>query len=407
MILSTPDIVQRENQVFHQVTVESPKGSSFLWYSVEEPFGGLLSHSCDAALVGLLIPAMACGEDIHIRGAVSERLLYNLSGPCQSVLRYVMPRLRPIRVTADTLSPSLTPRPAGVATGFSGGIDSYCVLADNLGADTLPGFRITHLLFNNVGSHGKDNERMFHARFEHLAPSARRLGLPFVKVDSNLGSFFGNGLGFTKTHTFRNASVALLLQGGIGRYLYASAFNYQNVFVGLAREIAYTDSISLPLLSTDTLDAFSAGSEYTRVEKTVRVADFAESYGTLDVCINSHQRGTVTNCSACPKCLRTLATLDIAGLLERYSAVFDLEAYRRQKNVYFAELLAIRNPFHREIIAFARRRGYPLPIASRILHLLRFPSLSRFFGQISETFTGPPTTTGSSGSSVHNPYQSN
>jgi hypothetical protein len=302
MILSSPDIVQKERQIFHQVTVESPKGSSLLWYSVEDSFGDLLSRSCDAALVGLLIPAMARGEDIHIRGAISARLLYNISGPCQRLLCYVMPRLSPIRITADTLSPGQTPRPEGVATGFSGGVDSYCVLADNLGADTLPGFRITHLLFNNVGSHGKDNEQMFHARFEHLAPCAKRLGLPFVKVNSNLGSFFGKGLGFIKTHTFRNASVALLLQGGIGRYLYASAFNYQNVFVGRSRQIAYTDSISLPLLSTDTLDAFSAGSEYTRVEKTVRVADFPESYGSLDVCINSHQHGTVTNCSVCPKC---------------------------------------------------------------------------------------------------------
>jgi hypothetical protein len=113
-------------------------------------------------------------------------------------------------------------------------------------------------------------------------------------VNSNVDAFYGKGLGNQQTHTLRNASVALLLQGGIGRYLYASSYNFKNVFVGATYSMAYSDTIALPLLSTEVLDAISVGSEYTRIEKTLRVAEIPDSYGTLDVCVSPKKAG---NCS--------------------------------------------------------------------------------------------------------------
>ncbi len=383
--------MQENDQLFYRVAVESFKGKETLWYRLNKSFGDLVATSCDAPLVGLLIPAMATGEDIHIDGEVSERLLYNLSRPYQTLLRHVIPSLRPVRIFADKICASRACPPLGVATGFSGGIDSYCALADNYHGNVLDGFKITHLLFNNVGSHGKDGEGLFQKRSERLAPSAERLGLPFVMVNSNLGTFYGKGLGFQQTHTPRNGSVALLLQGGIGRYMYASAFSYSNVFVGRAKEMACTDTISLPLLSTETLDAFSVGSEYTRVEKTLRVAEIPESYGSLDVCTDTLPDPGYTNCSKCPKCLRTLATLEIAGLLELYAGSFNLDAYRSRRSMFFAELLGSRDPFHKEIIQFSRERNYPYPVASRLLHALRIPSLASLSERIQCKLKQPPT----------------
>jgi len=390
MKIGSPQIMQENDHLFYRVAVETVTGKETLWYRLDKSFGDLVTTSCDAPLVGLLIPAMASGEDIHIDGVISERLLYNLSRPYQTLLRHVIPSLRPVRIFADKVCGSRACPPAGVATGFSGGIDSYCALADNFYADSLQGFKVTHLLFNNVGSHGKGGEGLFQKRYERLAPSAERLGLPFVMVNSNLGTFYGKGLSFAKTHTPRNASVALLLQGGIGRYMYASAFSYANVFVGRAKEIAYTDTISLPLLSTETLDAFSIGSEHTRVEKTLRVAEVPESYGSLDVCTNTLHVAGYTNCSTCPKCLRTLATLEIAGLLERYAGAFNLDAYRRHRSMFFAELIGNCDPFHKEIIQFSRQRDYPYPVASRLLHALRIHSLTSFTERILRKRKKPP-----------------
>lgn len=170
---------------------------------------------------------------------------------------------------------------SGVAIGFSGGIDSYCALADHYYSDIPERFKITHLLFNNVGSHGTDGERLFRKRFERLAPSAERIGLPLLMINSNLDSFMPKNLGFQKTHTMRNASVAHLLQGGIGRYMYTSTYKYSDMFIGPTYDTAYSDLATLPLLSTDTLDAFSVGSEYSRVQKTLRVAELRIRTGHL------------------------------------------------------------------------------------------------------------------------------
>lgn len=390
MKISSPKITQENEQAFYRVAVESARGSETLWYSLDEPFGNLVATSCDAPLVGLLIPAMAAGEDIHVDGVISERLFYNLSGHYQKLLQFVIPSLRPVRITADTVCGSQACRPPGVATGFSGGIDSYCALADHYYSSVSSGFKITHLLYNNVGSHGKDGERLFRKRFERLAPTAERLGLPFVKVDSNLGKFYGRGLGFSKTDTPRNASAALLLQGGIGRCMYASSYSYAHVFVGPSKYMSFTESISLPLLSTETLDIFSVGGQYTRVEKTLRVAELPESYGSLDVCAKALHDAADTNCSTCQKCLRTLATLEIAGLLERYSGSFDLAAYRRHRTMFFASMPGSPNPFHKEIIEFCRQRRFPYPAASRILNALRIHKLASLCERLLRKVTQPP-----------------
>jgi len=377
MKISKPQIVQENKLIIYRVGVESIKGNETLWYSLHESFGDFLSNSCDAPLVALLLPAMAIGEDIHINGMISERLLYNLSGPFQRLLQHVIPSLRHVKIHPEGVWRGKADPAPGVATGFSGGIDSYCVLADHYYSNILEQFKVTHLLFNNVGSHGSGGERLFRERYNRLLPVAELLGLPFLIINSNLDSFYGKRLGFQQTHTLRNASVALLLQGGIGRYMYASGFNYSDAFVGPTYDIAHSDTITLPLLSTDTLDAFSVGSEYTRVEKTLHVAEVHESYRTLDVCVNAHNTGGYTNCSMCWKCLRTLVTFEIAGYLDRYSTSFDLNAYKSQRNKYLAKLLGSHDPLLRELVQFAKERNFSFPISSRGINATGFYQMAR------------------------------
>ncbi|MCP4143991.1 MAG: hypothetical protein GY752_01760 [bacterium] len=382
MKISKPQIVQENNQITYRVDVESIRGNETLWYSLHESYGDLLSKTCDAPLVALLIPAMAIGEDIHINGMISERLLYNLSVPLQKLLQLIIPSLHQIKIHPEDVccdKPSLV---SGVATGFSGGIDSYCLLADHYYSKVSERFKITHLLFNNVGSHGSGAEQLFRERYERLVPVAELLGLPFLMINSNLDSFYDKKLSFQQTHTIRNASVALLLQGGIGRYMYGSAYHYSDAFVGPSTGTGRTDNITLPLLSTDTLDAFSVGGEYTRVEKTLRVAELLDSYKHLDVCVNAYNTNGYTNCSTCWKCLRTLATLEIAGCLERYSASFDLNAYKSSRVKFFATLLGSNDPLPREIVQFAKDRKYSFPVSSHIIHASGIYPMMRFPGRV-------------------------
>jgi hypothetical protein len=224
--------------------------------------------------------------------------------------------------------------------------------------------KLTHLLYNNVGAHeiGKNGEIDFEKRFENLQLAADHLGIPMVKVNSNLDQFYAL-YSFPKTHTLRNACVALLLQKGIGRYLYGSTYHYSDVFVGPAYDISQMDPILLPILSTEAVDMVSAGGEYTRIQKTIKVAEIPESHATLDVCPRYY--ATLRNCSTCYKCMRTMLTLDIAGLLNRYSASFDLEAFKRNKDKYIGGILNSPDPLLREIIQFAYERQYVIPLRSR------------------------------------------
>ncbi len=372
MRISKPKIFQQKSEILFRVVVEFTEGPETLWYSLNHAFGDLVSDSCDAPLVALLIPAMANGEDIHVTGAISERLLYNLSGSYQRLLQYIIPSLHRVEIHPEEVH-TRTVRASGVATGFSGGIDSYCVLADYCYSDVPEAFKITHLLFNNVGSHGKGGERLFRERYARLNPVAEHIGLPFVMVNSNVDAFYKKGLGFEQTHTVRNLSVALLLQGGIGRYMYASGFSFKDVFVGATYDMAYSDTIALPLLSTETLDAFSVGSEYTRIEKTLRVANLCDSYDTLDVCVNADHTQNRTNCSTCWKCMRTLLSLDICGVVERYSASFNLDVYKQRKSKYIGQVLMSRYPLLRELVQFATARGYSFPFLSHLYARINYP----------------------------------
>jgi hypothetical protein len=322
-------------------------------------------------LLALLIPAMAAGEDIELAGEVSERLYESLAGPYQELLQAVIPSLRRVAIHPVGFQPSRGRAP-GIATGFSGGIDSFCVLAEhhyNLGPG---GDRVTHLLFNNVGSHGRDGQALFRDRQARAALTAAEIGLPMIVTDSNVDAFYGPPLGFQQTHTPRNTSVALLLQGGIGRFLYASTYHLRDTGVRPSYDIAHSDPMALPMLATESLETLSSGGEQTRVEKTLRVARLPVSYRHLDVCARGESAG---NCSTCAKCARTLLTLTIGGAENRYAPVFDLAAYRRLHPRHCGKVLLSRNLLDREIVAFALTRGYRFPMRAYFvspLHGIRY-----------------------------------
>lgn len=355
MEIGAPKITEEGDKVFCRFPI-SGWDKETLWFSIEAEYKDLLTDRCDAALVALLIPAMGRQEDIEVHGTISERLYYTLSKQYQAILSTVIPSLEPIEIRASEILPAQDGG-TGVATGFSAGVDSFSVLADHYYSETPDGFEITHLLFNNVGSHGSGAERHFRERYEMIRPAAEKIGLPFVMVNSNVDAFYDD-FGFQLTHTPRNCAVPLLLQSGIGRFYYGSAFSYQDISVEKTYDMAYSDPAALPLLSPEGLDMLSVGSEYTRVEKTIQIAEIDDSHDSLNVCVRP---GSAGNCSDCWKCRRTLLTLEIAGLLDRYTEVFDLDVYRQRREDYMGRVLASDDSLLREIVAFADERGFEFP----------------------------------------------
>ena len=363
MLIGRPSIQPSSRHVTWGVSVRFNDGTQdFLWFRVPQAYGDMLTERSDPALVALLLPAMLGGEDIHAEGECSPDLLHQLRSDLMHVLHRLLPEHREIVITSGSTGQMVGPA-AGVATGFSAGVDSFSTLVDHYYAEDLPGGTgITHLLYTNVGSHGKRGAVKFRERLERLRPTARAIGLPLIEVDSNLDSFITTS--FKRTHTLRNAAVALLLQRGIGRFYYSAAYSYDGTAIRADAPIAAADPIVLPLLSHASLSLRSSGSRHRRVDKIARVAEITTSHDTLDVCVS--EGITTRNCSRCSKCLRTLLTLEICGALERYEAAFDLDLYRANRRSFIAHELSSRNPHARENVMFAREHNFAVPTTCRL-----------------------------------------
>jgi hypothetical protein len=366
--IRSPHKKRTENSIRIHFPVEFGEMQRTLWYEVDEKYVDLVSERLDAAVVALLIPAMSYGGTLFLDGNVSHRLIYNLQNSVQIVFQKLIPSTHLLKIKAKKIDMS-NDRQNGVATGFSAGVDSFSVLNDHFFQKTVSGYQLTHLLFNNVGSHGDHAPlRFFNDRFSRIKRMAAEIGLPCIKVNSNLHDFYPKWMSFRQTHTPRNMSVGLLLQKGIGRWLYASSYQHEQQHVAPSDDSAYADMVTLPLLSTDTFDAFSAGGEYSRVEKTLQIVDnpFAQRY--LDVCALRSD----TNCSHCWKCLRTLLTLEIAGKIDKFSEVFDLDVYEQRRIFYISRVLRSREALPREIVAFAQQKDFRFPRKSRLLPPIAF-----------------------------------
>jgi hypothetical protein len=356
MKICKPKLNLKGNELKYQVKVESERGHDLLWYSFDKKYSNFISDLLDGPLIGLIIPAMEIGEDLIIEGSISEKLYFNLRS-LQNLLEVIHPSLNQIDVYPENTVVK-EKRALGVLTGVSCGIDSFSVLADYYLSSPQKGCKITHLVFNNVGSHGITGEKGFNQRFNKVNQVSERIGLPIIKVNSNLANYY-HKFGFVQSHTIRNASVPLLLQNGFGRFLYASGLSYLSISVEKANSaMAYIDPVLLPLLSTSGIDLIATGHDYTRVQKTLQISKHPITFDYLDVCKKITKK---INCSKCSKCLRTLLTLEIAGLIDRYLEVFDKDVYHKHRNEYIATIIDSDYSLHKEITQFANERGFIFP----------------------------------------------
>lgn len=338
-----------------RVTTEV-SGRAPLWFAVDPQHAALLGDRADHVLIGLLMPAMKEGRDLHVGGTVTDSLLHQANGDLQRLLRLIHPELRTIAVSADA-NAAPQPQAAGVATGFSGGVDSFATLAEYLwGADVPDSLRVTHLLNNNVGAHGAHGDALWRARRAPLERAAAEFGLPFVTVDSNLDEHHPR-IGFIESVTMRNATIPHLLGSGIGHLHLASAIPYRYVHLESSGEIARYDALLVPLLSTAAVTITSANSGLTRVQKTLSLVGRPEAR-YLDVCTNGDPERT-RNCSACSKCMRAMLTLEMAGHLAEFCPqTFAMEPYLRGRDSFIAGVLASDEPYPLEIREYAREIGW-------------------------------------------------
>ena len=355
------------------------------FYSVPAKYADFAdTESSNCFLVGMLYPAMRYGEDIHVEGVVSARLLYNLNEYLVPLMSICDERLKRIKITADATDDKGAPDAKAVGTGFSGGIDSFATICEHFARPEPEGFRLTHLFFFNVGAHGIPKkpgdmeaiERQFRARYEKFKGFPEEAGLPFVPVDSNVHQF--HPWGHLEVATFATVSAVMFLQRGIRRYYLASSgHTYRQLWKflgdgGRPDAIERVNMMLLPWLSTESLDLVDDGNLYDRSQKTVLVAGYPPATKYLNVCYGHDTLDT--NCSVCPKCSRTLLTLDILGRLDDFAGVFDIPRYKREvRRRLIAETIVgeRKNLFAKHQMDLARERGVDLRREVNALDLFR------------------------------------
>ena len=361
------------NQVKLTSMIETGEGTTELWYAVDREYEDYCTdESVDAFLLGLFIHAMKLGENIFLEAPISEKLYYNMKHNIIKLYALMHPSFQEISIHPKNLNQSaVNPHSNGIATGFSGGVDSFSLLADHyFHKDITPNYKITHLIYNNVGAHGKHAPVFFHKRYEHLKRFSEEFGLPFVKIDSNLHQIVDSS--FLLSFLPRNVASVLVLQKLFAKYIFASSYKYDQLLTqplskdGYIYRDAYIQPLTFSYFGTESTECVLAGSEYSRIEKTLQIASLEPTYRYLYVCTDTDS-GTAMNCSTCFKCARTLLTLDILGLLHHYQDVFDIQKYKNIRQGYIESLLYERGIFSNEILKLATEHNYPISPVTRFL----------------------------------------
>lgn len=334
-----------------------------LWYKIPSEFREfVVDENLDAFLVGVLFLGLERKEDIRINGQISEKLFYSLSHYLIPAFVQANPDYRQIKIIPDRLNKANLNKMAAAATGLSCGVDSFATYFTH--KEEVGSFKIDYFTFFNAGSHGDlGGERareVYEQRYNRVEKFAQNENKKLISIDSNLSEILN--INFQKSHSIRNISCALNLQKLFRNYYYSSAYRLDHFRLN-ANDTSDADFLFLRLLDTESTSFYSSVAQFTRVERTLLISDFPETYDYLDVCTNPWTRKELVNCSECYKCLRTQLTLEVAGKLDNYKHVFDLELFSKVKKRYIGELLVKKNksPLDRELIDFLKERNYPLP----------------------------------------------
>lgn len=335
IFIGQPHIISGNEYSRLETTITIDNQENTLWFQVEkeyEPF--LCDDRIDAYVIATLNYAMRNGHDIISECPISETLHYNICNYLIDALCQYNPNFHHTSISAPITSEPIANHGA-VGTGISRGVDSLHALASQ-SSDSYPRHRITHLLFNNVGSHGEGDEgrKLFNERADTSRRFAGDNNLRIIVTDSNLMDVIKQN--HFKSHTYSSLFPVFCLQKLFSIYYYASSGYKYHEFTLADKENTGPGSyefISLPLLSTENIRIYSEGESKSRLDKLKTVVNYAPAYDYLEVCLTSSH-----NCSKCEKCARTLLALDALGALERFSKVFDTEYYHAHKKEYLTRL---------------------------------------------------------------------
>jgi len=355
MIINAPVHTIEENDIVYSSEIEFLGSKDNLYFKVDQRYESMLTLLSDPVVIAMLIPCMAEPVDLTVKGKVSKELYNNLD-KIQDILCTVIPRLTKINVYADEIVDQKSlKKDKAVLAGFSAGVDAFITFQDyylNPKYDT----KVTHFLFNNL-TYGKTRVNL---KLKNIKKLQSKYEFNLIETWTNLHSFYRKGkkIGFEQTHTMRNAAIPHFL-GQNTEFLYSSTFHKDMIAIKESNDLAIADDILLPLLSTKHVNCKAVGSEYTRLQKTLMIADITDSYNHLDTCIGK-QFAPFINCGTCRKCTRALLTFELVNKTNKFKDIINIEAWNNIKNDYIKDLPNRTQLNDNELYNYIKENGYEI-----------------------------------------------
>ena len=354
LLIRSPELHDEADTRTASARVEIPAEHHDLWFRGSREM--IVPRGADAFVITCLPTAMRLGLTMKVEASVSPRLLAALD-PIQDILGKWYPELRRIRVEAQPGPDAERPPRRGTVAFFSGGVDSFYTALKH--RDALGALVLVHGFDMPLGN------LALRARVTAaLQQAAEALEKPLVEVETNSRPFTDRHVRWD-LHQFGAAlaGVAAACSGLAGRVLIASSESYAHLDPNGSHVLLD------PLWSTEYTTILHDGAEATRVEKLEAISDFPAALALLRVCWENPDNAY--NCGRCEKCLRTMANLAAAGLLERCSAfVTPLDPERLGQVRIPSDLVA----YHFQESLLRLRSGAGDPALSRALEraLTRF-----------------------------------
>lgn len=348
-----------------------------IFFTVPNEYGEYLCYEiADCFVVAMLLPAMFSGQNIIVNAPISEMLFYQIENNVTYTLSKVFDKPIIKVIPESTITPNFNP--TAVATGFSGGVDSFTTLLQHLN-DVPNSLKISHLTLFNVGSYGnvyEKTQRDFLDDLKRAKEFSDRINIPLISISSNFNFFYNNRsdiiFNFSPRVVISLISGVLCLQKLFKNYFISSGGRIEIIKLD-KNDQYYYEWLLTSFLSNTNCQIYVANGNLNRVEKTKYIVDNNLVKSRLYVCAadiynNAYStnflKDTTPNCSECIKCKRTMITLDLLGKLDEYSNLFDVEKYKKYKKSLYISVLANykRDHFMKEVYDLMIETNYKIPL---------------------------------------------
>ncbi len=377
------DVLGKAVRLCANVTMVNPntlkKETKVCYFEFEKRLKKYLCYErSDAFVSGLLSSAMECDMDIEFTSPISERLYYGLATYYIPMVAENNPKypMHNIKISGPVDSTPIKNEKA-VATGCSGGVDSFYTIAKHIKGKVSKEMELTHLVNFSMATVDNVKKRMkktFIKTTEEVSNIAKSCGLDIIACYSNLNEFYKFPYGsFITFFTSIYSSVPFALQKLIGIYYASSGGPISEFDLDVSKTHGFDPSVfdvfTLSCMDSENLKFYSAGVEISRIEKERYIADYEPARKFLSVCtvrsLYENKEEIDKNCSICSKCLRTMCHFYSMKKLENFTDVFDVESFLGNKTKFIGKMMGQdKKEYVVEFRTEAKKNGVKIPLGS-------------------------------------------